>query len=243
MYPTLNSGTPPMLGIRTRHRGFTLIELLVVIGIIALLIGILLPVLAKVRAGAKGAACMVNMRSMAQATTAYSLDFDRKLPQPSGDGGITNTDERNAAVWFNALDAYVGNSKKSGAGSDRNFNAYKQDPVWLDLPTTVQTTSGPVQAEPEKVRTIKMKLVSGIYRLGDHSAGFHRKPSEVFQNHGYPQPGANCAYTRTGVATIRYTPSMAARTTTPQPGAIQGSLVPERSSWPPVTKEGPTSRK
>src|SRR6058998_2774448 len=50
---------------QTRARaGFTLVQLLVVIGMIALLIGILMPVLSKARAAANRTACRSNIRQL-----------------------------------------------------------------------------------------------------------------------------------------------------------------------------------
>src|SRR3954470_21598182 len=66
---------------RKSLRGFTLVELLVVIGIIALLISILLPVLGKAREAANRAACASNMHQIAMAITQYDIQY-RRVPGP-----------------------------------------------------------------------------------------------------------------------------------------------------------------
>lgn len=60
---------------RRSQRGFTLIELLVVIGLIALLIGILLPAIGASREASRGSVCASNARQLQMANDLYASDF------------------------------------------------------------------------------------------------------------------------------------------------------------------------
>ncbi len=78
----------PQEGVASPHRAFTLVELLVVIGIIAVLVGILLPALNKARRSAATLQCSSNMRQISTAMLQYIQANKGKFP-PSGSPPIT----------------------------------------------------------------------------------------------------------------------------------------------------------
>jgi len=75
----------------SRRKGFTLIELLVVVAIIALLISILLPSLARAREITKRAVCASNLRGIGQAMKVYSNDNTDWYPCTPYDPNSTGT--------------------------------------------------------------------------------------------------------------------------------------------------------
>src|SRR5687768_4908436 len=64
----------------SKRKAFTLVELLVVIGIIAVLIGVLLPVLSGVQARGRDLKCQSNVRSIMQTLYAYCAEHKGSYP-------------------------------------------------------------------------------------------------------------------------------------------------------------------
>src|SRR4051812_48195193 len=103
-----------------RNQAFTLVELLVVIGIIAVLIGILLPALGKARERAKTISCASNLRQLFQTARLYSTEYKDSFPfgfvwanenlapfQGHDGNGRNVAGKTDQITWFSSLDRYM----------------------------------------------------------------------------------------------------------------------------------------
>jgi prepilin-type N-terminal cleavage/methylation domain-containing protein len=87
-----------------RQKGFTLVELLVVIAIIALLMSILMPALARVRAQAKNVLCQSNLKQWGVCFGMYADEWEGLSPRGWAPAGTVHTD-----YWMEALRSCYGN--------------------------------------------------------------------------------------------------------------------------------------
>lgn len=69
-----------------RRKCFTLVELLIVIGIIAVLMGILLPTLNAVKRTAQRVVCGTNLSGLGRAMLLYANDYEGDFPRAGGSG-------------------------------------------------------------------------------------------------------------------------------------------------------------
>jgi prepilin-type N-terminal cleavage/methylation domain-containing protein/prepilin-type processing-associated H-X9-DG protein len=124
-----------MVLVRSRRRaGFTLIELLVVIAIIAILIGLLLPAVQKVREAAARMACSNNLKQLAIAVHSYQ-DANNHFPASAGAGYNYNPTSPNSWSWLAQILPYV-----------EQGNLYTQ----CGIPTSTINAAGAYAAQPVK---------------------------------------------------------------------------------------------
>ena len=125
-------------GTRSR-RAFTLVELLVVIGIIAVLVGILLPTLSRAREAANKTKCLANLRTLGQAMTMYANNSKSWLPNMNPPNTV-NDPARTTEVLVGLNRDHIRAAETFWCPSDQDPVPAKIETADYDAPNSARTS-------------------------------------------------------------------------------------------------------
>lgn len=135
----------------SRNQGFTVVELLIGVGIVAIMIGIIIPALYTIKNKAQQIVCANNMRQLFFAFEQYANDNNGLLPRTNNSNTSKDGSRKcNAEVWFKAVDNYLTSlqlpGKRDEISPEEHLLLVKQDPIFKTVSLS----------EQDNTRTIKM---------------------------------------------------------------------------------------
>lgn len=189
------------------RKAFTLIELLVVIAIIALLMGILMPALHRVREQARESACRGNVRSIGTVLIMYLQENEYRFPdfkthtnncnghlwfQPDGRTYLKAADNR--SYWGVLFKDYVKETEVFGCPSFKNFSQM----VATDMLYTggeIRNAAFSMNGWMSKEKSAAMKRHSEVIVVHDHMEPRIENGNDMLFA---PRGGTNLAHYRQG---------------------------------------------
>jgi prepilin-type N-terminal cleavage/methylation domain-containing protein len=118
--------------------GFSLVELLVVIGVVAVLLGFLMPALGRARSQARIVHCMSNLRQVGVAMDAYVVANDGVYPLHYNWGDLMGKHGTNS--YYERPGAVTGFAGEPGVTAVRPLNPYLATPDVLHCPNDIGDT-------------------------------------------------------------------------------------------------------
>ncbi len=177
-YVIVSKENNPLRHNKCNRAGITLVEILVVIGIIAILVAILLPLLSRSRQAAYSSGCFSNMKQLGHAYTMYAQDWDEWWPSP---GGLTG----NYAYWaqsgIGGLEIYIHQQgvksiwccpllrSWNGQYDPRSYsmNSYLRKPADIEYPTSIRLLGG-VNINDLEEPSYTILLFEGLHLAGGY---------------------------------------------------------------------------
>jgi prepilin-type N-terminal cleavage/methylation domain-containing protein/prepilin-type processing-associated H-X9-DG protein len=181
------------LSVPRSRRGFTLIELLVVIAIIAILIGLLLPAVQKVREAASRIKCSNNLKQIGIALHSYH-DANNALP---------NSRYKDRGTWAVFIQPYL-EAENQFRLFDPSKSYFNQDFVFRTTPVKVYYCPSRRAPSSAPQASVSGDIKDGTDAphvpgaLGDYACSIN---DEGYWDYGYPDTGraaANGAFLSTG---------------------------------------------
>jgi prepilin-type processing-associated H-X9-DG protein/prepilin-type N-terminal cleavage/methylation domain-containing protein len=215
---------------RGKATGFTLVELLVVIGIIAVLVGILLPVLGRVRSTANTVACSAQLRGHIQGLIMYAAEnrgsypygvsWQQTAPNSSFPASIDDGFSGTAGYYHRAFHWWT--SLQSMTNRDGRAGLWPQQ----SLPTTVLLSDAQVK--------LNASFVCPETRADEVSSGVpntYAGHSVIMPNPSYETSDGTASVTtmRASFNGLLYTPPTQFVTSRPIAPAKQGQLYPDNA--------------
>jgi prepilin-type N-terminal cleavage/methylation domain-containing protein len=116
----------------SRPAGFTLLELLVVVGVLAVLLAILLPVMRRARRASQSVTCLSNLHQINVAFHLFAQSNGRKLPDP----GVTRMS------WESSLLPYTKANLYECPADGELYPSLGSSYDWRDTPDPATTLAG-----------------------------------------------------------------------------------------------------